>query len=106
MYAIVRTPHRLAFALATILLLTALFMFMWGRVEAASSTLGVQSAKVALGQTAVWAMVKMFPILPAQAPDWAIVASVLIAVGSGLVFGIMPARRAASLDPVQALAGR
>ena len=74
--------------------------------EAALLSLMGAMAGLALGQIAVWAMVKLFPILPAQAPDWAILASVLIAVGSGLVFGIMPARRAASLDPVQALAGR
>ncbi len=63
MYAIVRTPHRLAFALATILLLTALFMFMWGRVEAASSTIGVQSARVVLGQTAA------LPVVLSDAPN-------------------------------------
>jgi putative ABC transport system permease protein len=33
-------------------------------------------------------------------------AAVTIAVGSGLLFGILPASRAARLDPVQALAGR
>ncbi len=49
---IVRTPYRLAFVLAIFLLLTAISIFMWSRVEASTSTLGVQSARIAVGQTA------------------------------------------------------
>jgi putative ABC transport system permease protein len=32
--------------------------------------------------------------------------ALLVAVSSGIVFGLLPARRAARLDPVIALAGR
>ena len=46
------------------------------------------------------------PIVELSAPPWAMAAAVAIAMASGLLFGILPARRAARLDPVQALAGR
>ena len=49
---------------------------------------------------------RLYPALPVGAPAWAIIAAVLVAVASGLVFGSLPARRAAQLDPVIALAGR
>jgi len=48
----------------------------------------------------------VFPSVDFAAPVWAMASAVAIAVGSGLVFGILPASRAARLDPVQALAGR
>ncbi len=47
-----------------------------------------------------------FPIVDFSAPTWAMAAAVGIAVASGLLFSILPARRAARLDPVLALAGR
>ncbi len=49
---------------------------------------------------------KLYPALPVGPPAWAIAAAVIVAVLSGLVFGSLPARRAARLDPVIALAGR
>ena len=49
---------------------------------------------------------KLYPALPVGPPAWAIAAAVIVALLSGLVFGSMPARRAAHLDPVIALAGR
>ena len=58
-----------------------------------------------VGQGAVSLLRELYPIVDFHSPTWAIVAAVVMAVGSGLLFGIMPARRAASLDPVQALAG-
>jgi len=42
-------------------------------------------------------------VLDFQAPAWASWSAVVVAIASGLVFGILPARRAAGLDPVNAL---
>ena len=43
---------------------------------------------------------------PAAAPTWAVAASLAVSLGVGIVFGAVPAKRAAKLDPVQALVGR
>jgi putative ABC transport system permease protein len=45
----------------------------------------------------------VFPNLPTAVPLWAAASGVLVSVGVGLFFGIWPAGRAASLDPVEAL---
>jgi putative ABC transport system permease protein len=34
---------------------------------------------------------------------WSVIASFLISVGVGVVFGLYPARRAARMDPIEAL---
>lgn len=49
---------------------------------------------------------RFFPNFPMAAPAWALLAAVGVALASGLVFGVMPARRAARLDPVAALSRR
>lgn len=59
-----------------------------------------------MGQAAIILLRELYPVVDFRAPDWAVVAAVVMALGSGLLFGIMPARRAARLDPVEALAGR
>ncbi|MEO2169513.1 MAG: ABC transporter permease [bacterium] len=46
------------------------------------------------------------PMLTLRPPIWAIVAAPTFSVIAGIVFGLIPARRAAALDPVDALAGR
>ena len=56
-----------------------------------------------LGQLGAFALRQFFPVFPAYAPDWAVLAALSTAIGTGLLFGVMPARRAAALDPVQAL---
>lgn len=44
-----------------------------------------------------------YPDFPLQIPVWAILAAVGVAVSTGLIFGVHPARKAASVDPVIAL---
>ena len=56
-----------------------------------------------LGQAGALAIRQIFPIFPAYPPDWAVIAGLGTALLTGLLFGVMPARRAAQLDPVQAL---
>jgi len=48
----------------------------------------------------------LFPDFPLTTPVWAYVSALGVAMMTGLVFGIAPARRAAELDPVLALTGR
>ncbi len=50
--------------------------------------------------------VRCFPILPAYAPGWVIGSVFAVALITGLLFSLLPARRAARLDPVLALSGR
>jgi len=56
-----------------------------------------------LGQLGAFALRQAFPVFPAYPPDWAVIAGLTTAIGTGLLFGFLPARRAAQLDPVQAL---
>ena len=61
---------------------------------------------VVVAMAGVAVMARVFPEFPVEIPMWAFVSSLLVAVLTGMVFGIMPARRAARLDPVAALTGR
>ncbi len=47
----------------------------------------------------------LWPSFPLQPPNWAVPAALVVAFGTGLMFSIMPAKRAAALDPVLALRG-
>ncbi|ENO75546.1 ABC transporter permease, partial [Thauera aminoaromatica] len=53
-----------------------------------------------------WGVRLAFPQLPAWPPDWAVIAALATALGTGVLFGVLPARRAARLDAVQALSKR
>ena len=58
------------------------------------------------GWAAVVAFVQVYPTFPAATPVWAVVASLVMSMVVGVFFGVVPARRAAHLDPVEALVGR
>ena len=47
---------------------------------------------------------RMYPTVPISAPTWAVLAAITIALATGIIFGVLPAHRAARLDPVIALA--
>jgi putative ABC transport system permease protein len=74
--------------------------------EAACLSLLGAAVGVALGAGGIWFMKILFPVLDFAAPPWASASAVGVAIASGLVFGILPARRAAALDPVNALLKR
>ncbi|WGZ94446.1 MAG: ABC transporter permease [Candidatus Thiothrix putei] len=59
-----------------------------------------------LGLGGVLLLNQAVPDFSAQPPLWALLASVLITFFTGLLFGSIPARQAARLDPVAALSGR
>ena len=59
-----------------------------------------------IGQLGAWIIRELYPTLPAYAPQWAVIAAIGTALVTGLLFGFLPARRAAALDPVAALAKR
>lgn len=74
--------------------------------EAALLSLFGAALGVVVGQLGIQLMRTLYPLVDFHAPSWAVVAAVMMALAAGLLFGILPARRAASLDPVQALSGR
>ena len=51
-------------------------------------------------------LARAFPSFPIKVPFWAVGAAIGVSLLTGLVFGVLPARRAAKLDPVQALSRR
>lgn len=53
-----------------------------------------------------WAAARVFPAFPLRVPLWALVMATGVALATGLAFGVLPARRASRLDPVQALSRR
>ena len=59
-----------------------------------------------LGQLGAAVIRQLYPAFPAYPPDWAVIAGLATALVTGVLFGVLPARRAAQMDPVQALSGR
>jgi putative ABC transport system permease protein len=75
-------------------------------VEATILSLVGAAAGVAVGYAAIQFVDRIYPLLPLGMPLWAVASAVFVAMTTGLLFGVLPARRAAKLDPVAALAGR
>ncbi|MBL4622538.1 MAG: ABC transporter permease [Immundisolibacteraceae bacterium] len=73
--------------------------------EALLLSLGGALVGLILGLAGSSLIRQLYPTIPAYAPQWAVIGGVVIALSSGLLFGWLPARRAAELDPVIALMG-
>ena len=58
-----------------------------------------------LGHTTTQLLKLAFPTFNFLPPPWASFVSLIVALVSGIVFGLLPARRASKLDPVIALSG-
>jgi putative ABC transport system permease protein len=63
-------------------------------------------AGLAMGYAGSFIIGQIYPSLPVSPPWWAVVAATVTALGTGILFSVWPARRAARLDPVAALAGK
>jgi putative ABC transport system permease protein len=79
-----------------------------GVFVAEATLLSTAGALVGLGVgvAGVWALVALYPALPARPPAWAVGSALGTAVVVGTLFGLYPAMRAGRLDPVAALGRR
>ncbi len=74
--------------------------------EAAMLSLAGALLGYLLGQAGAFVLRQLYPAFPAYPPDWAVLAGLGTALATGILFGVLPARRAARLDPMQSLAKR
>jgi putative ABC transport system permease protein len=74
--------------------------------EAMLLALSGAAAGLAVGELGRSIIAQVYPAIPFQAPWWALVAAPATAVITAVLFTVAPARRAAMLDPVQALSRR
>lgn len=63
-------------------------------------------AGIVLGEAGVVLIRLLYPGFPAFVPAWIVVTAFISAVATGAIFSLLPAKRAAHLDPVLALARR
>jgi len=62
---------------------------------------GVFGIILAIGVS--YLIIALIPALPASIPLWAVLTGLTVSVAIGLIFGVWPARKAAQLDPIEAL---
>lgn len=74
--------------------------------EAVLLALGGAGFGLAAGKLAQVLIGQLYPSVPFTPPWWAVIAAPLTAIGTAIAFAVAPARRAARLDPVQALSRR
>jgi len=74
--------------------------------EALLLSVGGALVGLLLGLAVAELLHRLYPVIPIAAPLWSIFAAVGIALATGLLFGVLPAVRAARQDPVSALARR
>jgi len=74
--------------------------------EAAMLSLLGSAIGLIIGWSSSLLINSLYPGFDAVTPLWAVVAAMGVSLSTGLLFGVMPARRAARLDPVQALSSR
>lgn len=61
---------------------------------------------IILALLGTWTIMRLYPNFPVMIPLWSLSAATGVAFLTGLIFGVLPARRAAKLDPVEALSRR
>ena len=74
--------------------------------EAVMLGIGGAAAGLAVGELGRSLAAQMYPTIPFQVPWWALLAAPATAVITAVLFTLAPARRAARLDPAQALSRR
>lgn len=78
--------------------LMALFLTEAALLSAAGAFAGLLLGKLILAGLQV-----SYPGFPFYLPFWAVAAALIVALLTALIFGVLPARKAASMDPVTAL---
>ncbi|WKJ90810.1 ABC transporter permease [Methylomonas montana] len=78
----------------------------WFLCEAALLSLAGALVGSVIGQFGILVLQWLYPNFPVALPVWARLSALAVALATGLLFGVLPARKAARLDPVAALARR